>query len=299
MSATYAFVASRRLGLLTHEELTNLLGWTQDQIDHAVATGRLRRMRRGVYLGEGAVLTRDVVVLAAQLAAGADHVVSHESAAELWGFQLRAPSETIHLLTTSTSRARLAGITTHRTDALPSAQVSMLRRIPVTSPARTLIDTSGAQSPKLLRANVHEAIRSGVMTPAAFLQALDAVPASGRRHRVLAEQVARALGRVRPGESEGEVDVATVLVDEGFPRPAQQIRVRGAGWSYRIDVGYPDLLHGFEYLGERDHLASPIRFHDDQLRTLRLQSLGWTLWPVTKLTPRADIVRAASTIFGR
>src|SRR3954462_13364899 len=106
MGATYDSVASRQLGLLTHQQLTDLQ-WTQRQIDWAVRTGALFRMRRGIYRTSGAPASREQTWLAAQLAAGAEYVLAALTAVEVWGFRGYPRSDGIHLLGEHMSRSRL------------------------------------------------------------------------------------------------------------------------------------------------------------------------------------------------
>ena len=100
-----------------------------------------------------------------------------------------------------------------------------------------------------------------------------------------------------PGESEPELDIAETLVAAGYERPEHQIWVRGDGWRYRIDVGYRALEQGFEYQSEQEHFNRE-SFHRDQLRTNRLQRAGWTVWPITSRTGRAELLAIAASIFG-
>jgi hypothetical protein len=168
----------------------------------------------------------------------------------------------------------------------------------VTTPARTLIDTCGQVGRPTLKSAARDATRRRIMTPAAFVDCLAAVPRSGRRKRKPAVELAGSLGlRLDPGESDGEVDIVETLVEAGYPAPDQQIWVRTPDWKYRIDVGYRCVKQGFEFLGKTDHL-NDFAFHDDPLRTMRLQRAGWQLWPITSRTARDEILLAADFAFG-
>jgi hypothetical protein len=298
MLATYDSVASRQLGLLTHGQLTAQLGWTQRQIDWAVTTGVLFRVRRGVYRTSGAPVTRSQVWLAAQMAAGDATVLADLTAVAFWGFRGYPPPDRIHLLAEGSSRTRLDGVVGHRTIHLPATHVMTKGPLRVTTPARTLVDTCGQVRPSTLKSAGRDAIRRRIMTPAAFVDCLASVPRSGRRKRKPATALADSLGlRLDPGESDGEVDIVETLVEAGYPIPDQQIWVRDPSWKYRIDVGYRCVKQGFEFLGKTDHL-NDFAFFDDPLRTMRLQRAGWQLWPVTSRTARDEILLAADFAFG-
>lgn len=97
-----------------------------------------------------------------------------------------------------------------------------------------------------------------------------------------------------PGDSDPEVDVVEALVAAGFPRPAQQIRVRFEGRTSFVDVGWPELRVGDEYDSIEYHQH---RFHQDRDRLRRLKRAGWDIWPITKTTSRNEILAIASAAF--
>jgi hypothetical protein len=298
MRATYDDVARRQLGLVTKTQLADR-GWTRNQISRAQERKELLVVRRGVYRVQGAPVTREQVWLAAKLAAGDDHVIGGLTAAAAWGFRRYPDPDDIELLTDSATRSSMQGVRTHRTNSLPRSHVMTRNGLTLTTPARTLIDTCGGVDHGVLSAAANDLLRRRILTPRTLARTFEETPVSGRRaSRPAKLLLARVVPGYHAGESDEELDVVDVLVRGGYPAPAQQIRVSGRGWRYRIDVGYPDIRHGFEFLGERDHRTREA-FHNDQIRTLRLQAAGWTIWPVTSRTAKAEILLAAATAFGR
>src|SRR5215207_583671 len=79
-----AELASRQHGVVSRAQLS-MLGFDRGAIDRRVQSARLHRLYRGVYAVGHTVLTRDGRWLAAVLASGDGAVLSHRSAAELWG----------------------------------------------------------------------------------------------------------------------------------------------------------------------------------------------------------------------
>lgn len=78
--------------------------------------------------------------MAAVLACGAGAVVSHGSAAALWGL-LRSASGPVDVSVPSANgRSRRTGIRLHRCPSLAAGLVAERRGIPVTTPARTIAD---------------------------------------------------------------------------------------------------------------------------------------------------------------
>jgi very-short-patch-repair endonuclease len=88
-------------------------------------------------------------------------VLSHGSAAVLWGF-LRTISGPIDVsVPSSGGRRRRPGIRLHRCKSLRADQVTERRAIPVTTPARTISDVEGVLSPRLARRAARQAELAG------------------------------------------------------------------------------------------------------------------------------------------
>ena len=75
----------------------------------------------------------------------------------------------------------------------------------------------------------------------------------------------------------------------------QEICVPTGASTYRVDVGYRAIKHGFEFMSEEWHLNREA-FHRDSLRVMRLQRAGWTIWPVTSRTAHAEILLTMATV---
>jgi hypothetical protein len=127
-------LAERQYGVTTRSQLI-ALGFGAGAIERRVRDGRLHRLHRGVY----AIGRRDVVQrghwLAAVLACGDGALLSHSSAAALWG--LMRPRGPAHV--TARGHPGRPGIRLHRAQVHPDERTEC-DRIPVTSVARTLFD---------------------------------------------------------------------------------------------------------------------------------------------------------------
>lgn len=249
----------------------------------------------------GAPPSREQAILAACLIIqGA--VASHLSAGWLWGLQLPEPAE-IHVTTPPGIRLRHDGLVHHRRSPLPITDLTRCRGIPTTTPARTLVDSSGLVRPGRLGPVVDDAFRRKLVTLAelrACHQRLDS--GSGRRATVaLREVLAERAPGYDPGGSDRELWVKKVLVSAGLAAPVQQHRVRvGARW-FDIDLAYPPELVGLEFDGWDTH-GTFSAFHRDRERMRLLVALGWTMLPVTSRTRPAELVRdvrAALTLSGQ
>ncbi len=152
-----AAVAAQQHGVVTIAQL-EAAGLDKSAVLRRVRGGRLHRVHQGVYAVGHVGLGRAGRFMAAVLAGGDGAVLSHGSAAVLWG--LLAPSKVEgpdHISLPSTSgRRRRRGIVVHRTKLAPG---DLTRRacIPVTNPSRTILDLRRTLEPKLVRQALREA----------------------------------------------------------------------------------------------------------------------------------------------
>jgi very-short-patch-repair endonuclease len=127
-------LAERQRGVVARSQLI-VLGFGPRAIERRVRDGRLHPLHRGVY----AVGRRDVVQrghwLAAVLACGEGALLSHRSAAALWG--LMRPRGPVDV--TARGHPGRRGIRLHRARIHPDERATF-DGIPVTSVARTLFD---------------------------------------------------------------------------------------------------------------------------------------------------------------
>jgi hypothetical protein len=94
--------------------------------------------------------------MAAVLACGPDAVLSHGSAAALWGFGTERGG-LIDVSIPARRRSRMPGIRVHRRTEATLCDAAVHEGIPLTSPARTLIDQATRLGPMQLERAVNEA----------------------------------------------------------------------------------------------------------------------------------------------
>lgn len=92
--APLADLAERQYGVVTYRQMRDL-GLSNGHIHRASKASRLRRVHRGVYAVGHDRLSHHGLSLAAVLACGSGAVLSHRSAAWLWGFLSRDRSRAI------------------------------------------------------------------------------------------------------------------------------------------------------------------------------------------------------------
>ncbi|MFL6028462.1 MAG: DUF559 domain-containing protein, partial [Gaiellaceae bacterium] len=206
-----------------------LLGLGEDAIDHRLARGSLHRVHRGVY-AVGHTATRGRAVwMAAVLAAGPDAVLSHCSAAALWGIRATARPRVEVICS---RRLDIAGIESHRTE-LPPDEVTVHDGIPVTNPARTLFDLAAVVNAQQLEHALNEAEIRRLSSPVS----LDALIARHPRRKGT-QALRRALEIQRQqGETVIRSDFETAFLDF-----AERYGLLGPKMNERLGPYLPDAL---------------------------------------------------------
>ncbi len=138
-------------------------GLSPDAIEHRVAKGRLSRVHRGVYLLGPALEVPLAQETAALLACGPGALLSHRSAAALWGV-IAADAESVDVTVVAGDR-RPRGVRTHRTRYLDSADRRVHSGLPVTAPPRTLVDLAIAVEARDLERAYEQALVLNLMHP--------------------------------------------------------------------------------------------------------------------------------------
>jgi very-short-patch-repair endonuclease len=109
-------------------------------ITRRVRAGRLHRLYRGVYAVGHRRISREGHWLAAVLACGAGAVLSHRSAAALWGIRPQSSGPIEVTVPTMGGRTKRPGLLIHRSTCLGPSETTRSIGIPVTTPRRTISD---------------------------------------------------------------------------------------------------------------------------------------------------------------
>lgn len=165
---------------------------------------------------------------AAVLACGPDAVLSHGSAASLWGFGVRW-SRAFEV--TAPSRHSRPGITTHRCQTLKRRDLTRQRGIPTTSPERTILDVAPRLSARQLTRMVNEARLSGHV----HLASLRDVVARNPLHPGTKLLRPFADDPANPTRSGFEDDFRAFAASHGLPVPLVNTTVNG----YEVDAYFP------------------------------------------------------------
>jgi very-short-patch-repair endonuclease len=144
-------LATEQHGILTRSQLLQA-GVGPDTVKQWIKTGRLIVLHRGIYALGHLPASPHARTMAAVLACGPRAVLSHRSAAQLWGLiRYSGPIE----ITAPTKRAR-PGLIVHR-HRLTDADVTTHWGIRTTTAARTLTDLAHTLDPAALTRAVNDA----------------------------------------------------------------------------------------------------------------------------------------------
>jgi very-short-patch-repair endonuclease len=255
-------VVARRQLLLLGATPSLIRGWRRHQ--------RLFGIYRGIYSLGPPPLSRPGELMAAVLAGGAQALLSHASAAELWGLTDRR-SSVIHLMVAGSSPAGPDGVRIHRSRRpLCSTERATRLRIPVTSLLRTLLDQAGAVRLGTLRRQLEQGDRLYSLDLEAALAACDA--AAGRRGTSRLRSLLIDYAGAPATFSELENMLQDLCREYKITPP--RCNVMAAGW--RVDALWPDArlaveLDSWKFHGYRG------QFDRDREKGLALAAAGYEL----------------------
>ena len=237
-------IAARQHGLITRTQLL-ALSLHRRSIQHRVRAGRLHVIRHGVYGVGSPRLDRTGEWMAAILACGSGAVLSHASAAALWGVRA-VRSGPIHVSVPAPRRPRQPRVIVHRRARLEDRDVTTRAGIPVTSIVLTLVDLAAESGRAELETAVNEADKLDLIDPEALRAAL---PRFAGRPGVMA--LRRLLDRDSFTLTDSELERLFLPIARraGLSRPRTQERVNG----FRVDFYWPDLGLVVETDGLRYH----------------------------------------------
>lgn len=300
MEPTITAIASRQHALITLDQL-RAESLTPRAAQARVDSGRWARSFTGVYRVAGAPTSWRQELLGACLAAGDQSMASHRSASRLWGLT-GGDDPMIELSVPRPHSHRLPGVVVHRSTDLEGVVAARRDGIPVTSPARTLVDLGSVVSERVVDSALDVALSRRLVTLVEVRAALDAVARRGRRgagvlRRVLAERFDAAAA----SESVLEWRLWRLCRDHGLPEPVGQHEVRvGSRFVGRVDFAFPGVRLAIEVDGYESH-SSLAAFRHDRVRQNELVAAGWTVLRFTwqDLTQQPEkVVSAIQRVLG-
>lgn len=215
-------LASEQLGLLSRDQALQA-GLSAAAIRRRLRNGLWHEVLPGVYLLPGASPSWKQRVLAALLYAGPDAYASHGCAAALRGWEGCSRGK-VELITARRISKRVGIVVHNGSDLLPHER-DRLGPIPLTDPARSLLDLGGVAPVETVEIALEDALRRNHVSLARLRWQLEHRGGKGRRGtaalRMLLDE--RPPG-YRPKRSGLEVRVRRRLLAAGLPEPSTSFR---------------------------------------------------------------------------
>jgi len=262
-------LANRQHGVISRKQLL-AAGLGSRTIRRWLEAGRLYQLHSDVYAFGREGVTQEGQWLGAVLAGGEGAVLSHRSAATLWGLAThRLPVDV-----TVPRAKRRPGILFHEC-GIREDEWEIVDRIPVTNPARTLLDFAELNDERGLGKAFEEADRRGLLN----IPALELVCGRGYGRRGV-KAVRPLLDAARPPATRSPLEdkVRALCQSHGLPMPQTNVIVLGK----EVDVLWPRQrlmveADSFEFHGHR------AAFERDRARDAAMQVAGYR---VIRLTHR-------------
>ncbi len=266
--AIIAEIAARQHGVVATDQLRRA-GIGEGAISARLGAGRLHHVHRGVYAVGHSALSPQGRLLAAVLAVGGgarrrsseDSVleywgaaVSHRSAAWLWGLLPMALGPVDIVVAGTGGKVKRSGIRIHRSRSLAPSDITLRTGIPVTDPARTIVNLRRATAARV----------AGALSPRELRRAI-------RQANVLGLPIGDE-SRVDRTRSDLERDFLRLCRRHRLPPPEVNVRIG----RYLVDFLWRNerlVVETDSYLYHRGKVA----FQDDRDRDLELRRLGYEM----------------------
>ena len=269
-------MARRQHGIVNRVQLLDR-GWTKEEIDWRIKAGRLHRIHPGVYsLAPRQLLSRRGRWMAAVLASGPEALLSHHSAAALWG--IRGYSGAAHVTVPRKSRSTEQ---IHKHFSLvPADEHGAEEGIPVTSVHRTIFDLAASVSADDVVAMIKEAEYRHRFDRLSLPELLERHP--GKRGSRKLELALKRITEEPPGRKRGTLEerFGPFLRRHRLPLPRFNDWILLEGKSYRADCHWPERRLIVELDGWGGH-SSFSAFQDDRSRDRVLHAAGYAVIHLT------------------
>ncbi|HWO15450.1 MAG TPA: DUF559 domain-containing protein [Solirubrobacterales bacterium] len=270
------------------------LGFNAREIEHRIGRGRLHLTLRGVYAVGWPRLTRERRWMTAVLACGDDAMLSHRSAAALWGIGSERRG-LVDITVRRPDKSRRAGLLVRARPKLPAEDVTWRNDIPVTGIVQTLIDLATELGPTGTERAVNEADKRDLISPEELRLALDAYtgrPGAPILRRILDKRTFRL------SDSDLEIFFRPIAKGAGLSPPLTKQMVNG----FEVDFFWPDLGLVVETDGLRYHRTPSTQARDarrDRAHTLAgMTPLRFTHYEIKyeRAAVRSEVGQAADML---
>ncbi len=289
-----ADLATVQHGMVSRRQLREI-GLTGSMIESRKLSGWLLPMHRGVYAVGHRALSRFGEEVAALLAMGPSALLSHQTAARLWGFHRDPEHKEIDVLVRGGGGHWRDGIKESRTKLAWRLERAYANGLPVTTPEQTLIDlaTRLTWTPRALERAVDEALATGLTTRSRLTAAT-----TQSTHRAGAADVRALVAERRPTtltRSQAEEEFLKMIREAELPQP----EINAAVYGFTVDFYWHEQGLVVEVDGYQWH-ASKSAFERDRRKDAILRGNGLELtrvtWDQMKRQRLATTARIASQL---
>lgn len=246
-------LAGRQHGVVARRQLLEL-GFNSREIEHRVGRGRLHLVMRGVYAVGWPRLTRQRRWMAAVLACGEGAMLSHRSAAALWGIGMEKRG-LIDVTVARRCELRRPGLKVRGRPTLRPDDIVAKDGIPVTAVARTLVDLATDLPLRKLERAINEADKRDLIDPETLRVAVSdygGQPGAPLLRSLLDKSTFRL------SDSDLEIYFRPIAEGAGLPPPLSKQFVNG----WEVDFYWPDLGLVVETDGLQYHRTASTQTRD-------------------------------------
>jgi very-short-patch-repair endonuclease len=270
-----ASVAAAADGIFTIDH-ARVCGLSERQIAHRSQYVWLR-LYPGVFRLAGAPETWIGDVRAACFAGEPNAVVSHRSAAKLYGLP-GGRTDLVELTCPRWRRAKGNGLVVHESTYIDPNDVQLVDDLPVMRPERVVFELAGIyRSVDFVERVLHAARRQRLITHASTVATFRRLEGRGRHGVVVfREALERWQPSTRPTESEMETLLLQTLRRAGLPEPVLQYEVFEPAGRFvaRVDAALPEHRVLIEYDSKQEH-SDEWALTRDASRRNQLIALGY------------------------
>lgn len=286
-AAALASLAANQHGIVEYDQLLRL-GFTRREVNGMVTQRRLHRIHRGVYQVGHSRLTGEGRYMAAVLACGPGAVLSHWSAAALWG--LLRPREPVVTVWAPRHRRGRKSVKVHWTLELDPRDATIRDGIPVTTVPRTVLDLAALGDERMLERVTNQADRGGWLGPGILA---DLHERHRGRNGIAAFRAATAnlTPQTRRTQSDLEVAFLALCRKHGLPEPVMNAELLG----FRVDAHFAGTQFVVE-LDSYDYHRTPVEFDRDRRRDAVLKLERYEVLRVSDAWLDADPAGVARTV---
>jgi len=288
--------AANQLGHVSRAQAL-ALGLTSHEVGRLVASARWTAVTPRVLKVAGLPPLRGDRLVAAVLDQGSGAVLSHTSAAWLWGLGGFSPTEIV-LTRLGSSRHRTPLARVHEVRSLPGRWLTLRDGIPVVRPELMMMQLCATLPRGRAERALDNAWRDRMLSGASLIGFLNDHAASGRNGIALLRELTEARGdRSTPPASNLEARVKFLFM--GTPlRFVPQADLGDDAWTGRVDFYERSMSLVLEVQSEKYH-SSLLDAEHDARRRRDLEDAGFTVIEVTDVelfaAPESLVARVVAT----